>query len=225
MRIVALCGPKTCGKDTAGRALFNMNNSTQPATAKGGSYFFRHAQMAEGVKNICKEMFGYSQHQLEDGVLKETKTEEWPHLEPRWPMMDIANWLRDKYGGDVHVRRWLRVAQEHEAAKLPRTEICHVMTDLRFPEEVEMLKEHGGLILYIHRPEAEAALAVAQGRGDAMAKNQSEAHYAMLMEEADHIVHNDSTIDRLHAQVQNLTQQRFGHWNYWGINEGNNDDK
>jgi hypothetical protein len=201
MRIVALSGPKYSGKDTAAACLFELNRLHN---------HFRLAKMAEGVKNICAEAFGYTTEQMEDPLLKETKTEEWPHVEPRWPMMDIANWMRDKYAPDIWVRRWERVAlaaDEHWG--------CHVMTDLRFPEELEMLQRHDALILYIHRQEAEDALAAKQGAGDAMALNASEAHYKLLREEATTVVYNDGTVPQLHGQILSLVSEKYGHWAYW----------
>jgi hypothetical protein len=201
MRIVAFSGPKYSGKDTAAECLFKLNTRYN---------LFRLAKMAEGVKNVCAEMFGYTTEQMEDPLLKETKTETYPFIEHRWPMMDIANFLRDKYGGDVHCKRWERVAQEADAHWS-----CHVMTDLRFPEELEMLQRLKALIIYVHRQEAEDALSAKQGAGDAMALNPSEAHYKLLRENATAIVYNDGTIEQLHGQIQNLVSERFGHWNFW----------
>lgn len=207
MRIVAFSGPKYCGKDTAAKGLFDLR-------ANQTHNIFRLAKMAEGVKSICREAFGYTDDMLEDPVLKEVKTESFPYIEPRWAMMDIANWFRDQYGGDVWVQRWERVAleaDEHFA--------CHVMTDLRFPEELEMLQKHKALIIYIHRQEAEDVLAAKQGAGDAMALNPSEAHYKLIRENATATVYNDGTIERLHTQVQAVVQNYYGHWNYWGAQE------
>lgn len=207
MRIVAFAGPKYSGKDTAAKALYDLHrNSTHN--------LFRPAKMAEGVKAICMDTFGYTTEQLEDPILKETKTETWPFIEPRWPMMDIANWMRKHYGGEVWARRWERIALEMDSYWA-----CHVVTDLRFPEELEMFKKHGALIIYIYRTEAEKALAAKQGAGDAMALNQSEAHYKLIREEATVTIYNDSTIDRLHAQVQACVQNTYGHWNYWPAEE------
>lgn len=204
MRVVAFSGPKYSGKDTAAKGLLElpMNRSHQ---------LFRRAPMAEGVKNICKEAFGYTDELLEDPILKEVKTDYYPFIEPRWPMMDIANWMRDKYGGDVWVRRWERVALENDPYWT-----CHVMTDLRFPEELEMLQRLEALIIYIWRDEAEERLTSKRNAGDAMALNPSEAHYKTIITNATAVIDNNSSIEKLHSQVQAVVQNHFGHWKYWG---------
>lgn len=204
MRIVAFSGPKYCGKDTAAKALLTLQENVT-------HNIFRRAPMAEGVKNICREVFGYTDEHLEDPVLKETKTDFYPFIEPRWPMMDIANWMRDQYGGDVWAKRWERVALECDEYWA-----CHVMTDLRFPEELEMLKRLGALIVYIHRTEAEEALAAKKNAGNAMALNPSEAHYDLIRENADVTIYNDGEIHQLNNQVHAVVRNYYGHWSQWG---------
>lgn len=202
LRIVALCGPKYSGKDTAAKGLFAINTGES-------KNLFRRTPMAEGVKNIVHDMFGIPHEVMEDPVLKELIYTP-ANIIPRWPMMDIANWLRDKYGGDIHARRWERIALASESWG------AHVITDLRFPEEVEMVRRHEGLILYVQRPAAEEALAQSQQSGDAMALNQSESHYEMLQREADAVLLNDTTISNLHGQVQTAVKLKFEHWKFWG---------
>lgn len=222
MRIVAFSGPKYSGKDTAAKILFLQNN-------RYGKNIFRRAPMAEGVKNICREAFGYTDRELEDPYAKETPTDFFPFIEPRWPMMDIANWMRDKYGGDIWVRRWERVALASNYKKkevvegltsisnnLPESGwACHVMTDLRFPEELEMLKRLNACIIYVHRREAEDNLAAKQGAGDAMSLNPSEAHYKLIRENADYTIYNDLEIHHLHNEVLSCVSNFYGHWGTW----------
>ena len=222
MRIVAFSGPKYCGKDTAAKILFRQNDRYH-------KNLFRRAPMAEGVKNICREAFGYTDYELEDPKGKETKTDFFPFVEPRWPMMDVANFMRDKYGGDIWVQRWERVALQNEytpegEAKCAgetfdewdaRGWACHVMTDLRFPEELEMLQRHNACIIYIHRSEAEENLSSKQGAGDAMALNPSEAHYKLIRENATYTIYNDQEIHNLHNEVLSCVRNHYGYWDHW----------
>lgn len=207
MRIVAFSGPKYCGKDTAAKGLISLNAAHRLA-------LFRRAPFAEGVKNICREAFGYTDDELEDPILKETKTDFYPFIEPRWPMMDIANWMREKYGGDVWVRRWNRVAEENAEYWA-----AHVITDHRFPEELEYLQKMNACIIYVEREEAEEALRLKRESGNAMALNASEAHYALIRENATAIIQNDSTIAHLHNQAQSIVRNHFGYWDSWSADE------
>lgn len=205
-RIIALSGPKYSGKDTAASALLGLRSMP-----KKDRFIFCRMPFAQGVKNTCQEFFGWDQSLLEDPVLKETKTEDWPNIEPRWPMMDIANWLRDKYGGDIHVRRNSRLIQElHRQGAY----WAYVITDWRFPEETEWLESLGtrALKIYIQRDEAEERLQAAQKSGNAMALNQSEMHYANTKAAADRIILNNDAIHDLQNAMLSNVRQHFGYW-------------
>jgi len=210
MRIVAFTGPKMCGKDTAAKALFNLNN---PVVVPGQRSLFQKNPFAYGVKAICNLTFGWDFEQMDDPIFKETMLDEWPNCEPRWPMMDIANWMRDKYGGDVWVRAWINRV-------LPQFE-CQVITDLRFPEELEMLAQHQACIIYIHRTEAEEALAKAKAAGDEKALNPSEAHYPLMRQKANFVLENDGEPFELRNAVLQAVRQHFGYWGHWGTEHGN----
>jgi hypothetical protein len=210
LRIIGFTAPKYGGKDTAAKGLLTAGDGYIGADhmLRGR---FRRAPMAEGVKNICREVFGWDDSLLEDPVLKETKLDVWPNCEPRWPMMDIANWMRDKYSGYVWPNRWERVALQ-----VNNPFIAHVITDVRFPEELELIQKYNGLLIYVVRDEAEEALKKKQAGGDAMALNPSEAHYDLMRGSATHIVDNNGTIGRLHGEVQAIVRNRFGYWGHWG---------
>ncbi len=209
MRIIAFCGPKMSGKDTAAEGLFKQN--------KGDTgFYFRKASFAAGVKGICLDFFHWSFDQMDDGEFKETPIPYWPGgpvMEPRWAMMDIANFLRDKYGPDVHAQRW-----EADCILHDRVGTAHVCTDLRFPNELEYMRKHDALVIYIERPGAEEKLANAQATGDSMALNPSEQHYAILRAYAEQhgvVIHNDEGIPHLQGKVQACVTNRLGHWTYW----------
>lgn len=210
MRVIAFCGPKTCGKDTAANALYDQNYPKAP------NIYFRQASFAEGVKNVCQEFFGWDHAQMAESTFKETPIPLWasgPEMAPRWPMMDIANWLREKYGFDIHAQRWERQAFTYDTPG-----IAHVVTDLRFPNELAYMKKHDAFVIYVKRDQAEEALKSAKAKGDAMALNPSEAHYDLLIQYARNhgrVIENNTTITDLHAQVQNAVKERFQHWGYW----------
>ncbi len=208
IKVIAFCGPKGCGKDTAASFLLDMN-------AAYGKNLFRKAPMAEGVKNICRDFFGWLPEEMDDFTFKETPRPLWEGglaIEPRWPMMDVANWLRDKYGGDIHARRWAQHTRNnaHWGA--------HVVTDMRFPEELEVLSQFDFFPIYIDRPAAEEALGAKQRAGDSMANNPSETHYAFLRQYAEAhgaVISNDGPTYKLQNNVLMRTGTRFEHWHYW----------
>lgn len=219
MRIIAFCGPKGCGKDTAAKTLFEKNQSNY-------GKFFRHSPMAEGVKNVCEDFFGWDMYDMSRMDFKETPIPYWPGgpvLEPRWAMMDIANWLRDKYGGAIHAARWAMHAQNEDISVNIEGWTSHVTTDMRFPEEVGIFEQYGGvefLPIYIERTEAEEILATKQASGDKMALNASESHYPFLREYCrlkGAIVQNNGGVHQLHNEVMQVVKNKFGHWSTWKV--------
>jgi len=194
----------------AGLRELNWSSSTQ-----GLSYpFFGRTPFAKGVKQICHDVFGYSWEDMDDAVFKEAATLEWPHVAPRWPMMDIANWMREKYGPDVWVQACARsIAHQHKEAPYG----AYLITDLRFPNELTWLKKQNSLIIYVERDEAEMKLAKAINAGDAMALNPSEAHYALMRSEADVVLANNGEIYEARNELKLHVRHRFDHWHYWNV--------
>lgn len=205
-RVIAISGPKYSGKDTAASSLLGLRSMPRQDT-----FVFCRMPFAAGVKNICQEVFGWDPYLLEDPILKEQKTEDYPFIEPRWPMMDIANWMRDKYGGDVWVRRNARLIN-HLQATNPYW--AYVITDWRFPEETEWLNSLGpaALKIYIQRDGAESALLASQQAGHEMALNPSEMHYASTKAAADVVLGNNGAIHELQNTMQFAVRNYFGYW-------------
>lgn len=211
-RIIALTGPKMCGKDTMAKVLtaqnWNKDNFYTP--------FFKKTPMASGVKNICELVFGWSMGLQDDPLFKETLLEGWPFIEPRWAMMDIANFMRDKYGPDV----WVHALRRH-IGRLEHEDRhgAYIITDLRFPNELAWLKRNPeALVIYVHRTEAEEKLAKAQATGDPKALNPSEAHYEEMRKGADLVLSNDAEIYKAQNDLVQAVRGKYKHWIHWGVN-------
>lgn len=215
IHLIAFAGPKYSGKDTAAKGLLDQNGRYGEETFTP----YVRQPMAEGVKNIVKDMFGYTDEQIEDAVLKEVPTDTWPHVAPRWPMMDIANWLREKYGPDIHCHRHeRRLRALDQWIKSSTTSNWAVLTpDWRFPNESDYfnrLRSEGRkvLLFYIQRDSAEAALKEKQASGDEMSLNPSEAHYDLLKCQADYIVHNNGSPSAMQNEVMSIVRKELGWW-------------
>lgn len=208
-RLIAFTGPKTCGKDTASKGLLECNAHHQPDREHR---FFKRLPLASGIKTICAAAFGWGEKDMDDPLFKETELNIWPGIEPRWAMMDIANWFRDKYGEDVWVHMHRRAVEKCEQWDKYG---AYIITDMRFPNEYEYLRENNGLLIYVERDEAEESLARAVAAGDPKALNPSEAHYAFLRKHSDIILDNNGTIARAHAQACEAVKEHFGYWGHW----------
>lgn len=200
MRIIALTGPKGCGKDTIAKGLFKNNRDKE---------YFRQIQVAAGAKGAAMALHGLMSDQLEDPALKETPLDRFPYLCPRQLTIDLANWARDTYGAQIHALNAEREMLEYSGVG------CFVITDMRFPEELDMLRRNNGILVYVDRAVAEEALALKQNGGDVMANNVSESHYALMLREADIVLDNNGTIAQAHGLIQSIVTTTYGYWGYW----------
>ncbi|AYV76469.1 MAG: deoxynucleoside monophosphate kinase [Terrestrivirus sp.] len=142
-KIIGITGRKFNGKDTIANYLRD-------------AYGYRQIAFAGPLKEICGKLFGFTNEQLH-GNLKETPDPTWFGLTPRQVLQfvgtnmfrDHMSELNDNFGNDF----WLlcarktmeKIFKEDETAKF-------VISDVRFPNEVEMIKQMGGVVLRVSRP-------------------------------------------------------------------------
>lgn len=189
--VVAFSGPKESGKDTAGRMFFDAyNNHSQGRMS-------RRLAFASPVKAITHLMFDVGHDIIEDPTLKEMPRPETFGLPPRKVLQDIANYMRMAYSPRIWVVNWLRQALKTEAEVV-------IITDLRFPEEIQMVQAVDGWLCYIKRPKAEAKLAEQVAQRNALATNVSESHWDTVRQAANFIFDNDGSLENLNLQVQAL---------------------
>lgn len=132
--IVAFCGKKRSGKDTAGDALEG----------------YETIAFADPIKDTCRIVFQFDEEQI-DGARK-AETDEFWDFTPRWAMQTIGTEMfRDGIDEDVWVKSLLARMDDSEQNKF-------AVTDVRFPNEVEHLERAGAHMVYIRRPEADPDL-------------------------------------------------------------------
>lgn len=200
-KIIGFGGPKTSGKDTAAARLLTRNEVD-------GRQYFRKIAFAGAIKKSCQLMFGLTDDEIEVDALKEKTLERWPYLKPRQILMDEANGLRDRYDGNIHVRAWLR-----QVAAVGNE--CVLITDLRFPEEIEMIKNMGGYICYVQRKTAEERLVKEREDAESTGSNVSESHYDLIRNSAHFILPNNAGYEELFDDVEKMVRSIWGSWRDW----------
>lgn len=126
--IIALTGPKGCGKSTAAKLLIDIKK------------FHRHS-FAKPLKEMIK-CLGVDERHV-NGELKEIPCEELCGKSPRFGMQTIGTeWGRDIMHPNLWVNAWKNTLPEGNV----------VCDDLRFPNELVELKKMGGTIIEISRP-------------------------------------------------------------------------
>ena len=134
--IVALCGKKGHGKSTAAVLM--------------QEYGFVEICFADCLKNVVKDIFGFSDAQLHHPELKENVDDYW-QITPRETLQAVGDLLRKNLPEqfpqlqDLLVRVLIKKLQS-----LPHQRI--VVSDCRFPNEWEAMQKCGAHIVRIIRP-------------------------------------------------------------------------
>lgn len=139
--IVGICGFQSCGKDTAAYYLVNK-------------YGFNQISFASILKDIIAIMFDWPRNKLE-GITKEDRewreqVDEWwskafnmPNLTPRFVMQYIGTDLFRKH---FHQDFWVKIMEK----QLNKYENV-VVTDCRYENEINLIKNSGGIVIQIYR--------------------------------------------------------------------------
>lgn len=128
LKLIGLIGRKGSGKDTAALTLLSQG--------------YRNVKFAGALKDMLRCLLAYQgtdQETIErmvEGDLKETPTPLLGGREPRYAMQTLGTeWGRYLIASDLWVRTAIRRASGHHT----------VITDVRFPNEVDAVHEAGGV--------------------------------------------------------------------------------
>lgn len=145
-RVVGITGFKRNGKDTVANHIYN--------SYKG----FAKIAFADSLKEICATLFSFNHEQLH-GSLKEIPDPEWFDLQPRRALQYIGT---DMFRAHMHElcpeigeNFWVLCAEKRIYRLFRDDQNIHiVISDVRFPNECQMIKDIGGTIIRVTRPEA-----------------------------------------------------------------------
>lgn len=154
--ILGLCGLRGHGKDTFARILGEHDTSLQ------------RLAFADELKRICRLVFGLTEYQVSVLEGKERPLSAPIKLDAYLPQLETATGLKMKptgltattprevlqYVGTDYVRNsnptyWLDKVSGRISAS-PR-DANFVVTDVRFPNEAERIRQIGGMIVRVHR--------------------------------------------------------------------------
>jgi hypothetical protein len=195
--IIAISGLIGSGKDTVADYLVNLHE-------------FRRESFAGNLKNAMCEIFGWDRDMLE-GRSKSSRewreqVDEWwakrldmPHLTPRWILQHVGT---DVIRGHFHDDMWLASLEN----KLRKTDDDIVISDVRFKNEVKMLKDLGAVCVEVTRGDRPAWYQYAVD-GDTKKLETLKVHrseYDWVGTEFDATLDNNGTLDDLYKQVEKL---------------------
>ena len=201
--IIGICGFIGSGKDTVADFLVNFHE-------------FRRESFASTLKDSVAAVFGWDRTLLEG---RTAEAREWrEQVDPWWAeRLDMPTltprWVLQYWGTEVcrrsfHDDIWIASLEN----KLRNSKDNIVISDCRFPNEIEAIKKANGIIVWVQRgmlPEwYDDAVSANQGNNigiNAMKLRKIHAsEWAWLGNEFDHIIDNNGTIDDLFKQAQSL---------------------
>ena len=206
--IIGVCGFIGSGKDTIADYLVNIHQ-------------FRRESFANSLKDAIAQVFGWDRDMLEG---RTRQSREWrEQVDPWWaerlnmPQL-TPRWILQYWGTEVcrkgfHDNIWIASLEN----KLRNSKDDIVISDCRFPNEIKSIKDAGGIVIRVVRgPEPEwykdacdanagercMNWALARRRLEHLGIHASET--AWCGTKFDAILDNNSSIDDLYAQVQQL---------------------
>jgi hypothetical protein len=207
--IIGFVGFIGSGKDTAADYLVNFHG-------------FRRDSFANTLKDAVACVFGWDRTLLEG---RTTQAREWREQRDDWWSDRLGKeitprWILQYWGTEVcrhafHDDIWIASLEN----KMRKTTDNIVISDVRFPNEINAIHNAGGIVVRIKRGEDPAWYQDA-ANANAGPKNMSWSISKMRMEklgihasetawvgrDLDYTVLNDTSIDELFAQIKNLVE-------------------
>lgn len=132
-KIIAIIGARRAGKTSFSQLLEN-------------SFWFKRVPMAGPLKEMLRVGLGLTTEHT-DGDLKQSMCYELCGHTPVEAMQTIGTeWGRNLMGATIWVRRWGKLIDD-----VPRVSV----DDVRFQNEIDAIRERGGIVVRIRRPEVE----------------------------------------------------------------------
>jgi hypothetical protein len=183
---------------------------------------YKRISFAGTLKDACASVFGWDRDMLE-GTTKSSR--EWrEQVDPWWSkrlnMPDLTpRWVLQQWGTEVcregfHNDIWVASVEN----QLRKAKDNIVITDCRFDNEVNAIKNAGGITMRVERgerpnwydsavnynkgPNSNALWSISKSKLDRLKVHASE--YSSVGLDYDFYIDNNDTIDKLHKQIENL---------------------
>ena len=191
--IFGICGFKSSGKDTVADLLVNR-------------YGFKKLSFACALKDMLSIIFGWSRDKLE-GITKEDRlwrenVDTWwatelnmPHLTPRFALQHFGTEIfRNHWHPDI----WTKII-ENQLTKYTNI----VITDCRFPNEINLVKKYGGKLIHVYR-ELPVWFHIYKTGLDCDIQNMHISEVSWIRSDFDFEIDNTSTIPDLYDKMHNI---------------------
>jgi hypothetical protein len=194
--IIGICGFQSSGKDTIAELLIN-------------EYGFKKLSFAGALKDVLSVIFGWSREKLE-GLTKEdrewreqidiwwSKTLDMPQLTPRYALQYFGTELfRNHWHPDI----WVKVV-ENKLINMVKEEENVIITDCRFENEINLIRNYGGQIINVYRNMPQWFTEYKNGIEveEVNLLHRSETEWIRC--QVDTVIENNGTIEELYTRVK-----------------------
>jgi len=198
--ILVICGLKGSGKDTIGDYLIQKHN-------------FKRFCFGDALKDICAILFGWPRKLLEGDtkesrIFRETEDKWWSNrlgfkLTPRIAFQKIGtDVIRNYFNMDI----WTLLIERKicEFQKKYKTQNI-VITDCRFQNEIQMVREYGAKLIFVYRNLPEWFIPYQKGEISIL-KNIHISEYDWIRTDFDFEIKNEDTYDKLYETLESHYQ-------------------
>lgn len=175
MVLIGLVGNKSAGKDTFADYCCSKTKCIKYA-------------FAAPLKKACQTLFLLTDQQLYDPVEKE-------QIDPRWQMSPRQMFqfigtdvMREQIHSDFWLQHFLHWYESHKEEHI-------IVSDVRFQNEIDLLKQCGGIIIKINRNKTSD-------------NHISEAGIESLLR-IDHVIDNTTTLENYYEQIDQKCMRLF----------------
>jgi len=201
--IIGITGLIGSGKDTVADYLCDNHN-------------FRRMSWAGTLKDAVSSIFGWDREMLEGLTLEareeREKVDTWwanrldiPHLTPRWVLQNVGT---DVFREHFHTDIWVASVEN----QLRNTSDNIVISDCRFKNEVDAIKNSGGITFRVHRGKDPEWVKYAYD----LEKNKSlleeygihPSEYMSVGLDYDYHIYNDDTLESLYDTVYSIIHNK-----------------
>lgn len=199
--IISVSGLISSGKDTIADFLVNEHN-------------FRKESWAGTLKDAVSMVFGWDRNLLEG---KTDKSRKWREVPDLWwserlgreiiPRRVLQEWGTEVCRNNYHDEIWIASLEN----KLRNTNENIVISDSRFPNEIQSVKRLGGITLRVKRgPDPQWVNEyIKNGLSYEWTTKYKHVHaseFSSVAEKYDFIIDNNGTIGELYSKINNLLQ-------------------
>jgi hypothetical protein len=206
--IIGICGRMGSGKNAASEYLHQQYN-------------FQYLSFADSLKYAISNIFGWDFELLQGRTPESRKWREevdiwWsnrlniPNLTPRWI---LQQWGTEVGRNSFHQDIWL-ASLERKLINLANQNI--VIDDCRFVNEIETIKNQGGIVICINRGKLPIWYETAKSElnlniNNSMQKLYPKVHiseWGWINQKFDHEIDNNGTIDELHFTIDKIIKNK-----------------